>query len=297
MDLKYRILLFVLPLLFGLGSLLIWHSRDLTTTRLIFCDVGQGDAILVTAGTRQVLIDGGPGTRVLDCLAKKMPFWDRTVEMVVLTHAQRDHMEGLIEVLARYQVKTIVTTGVINETDVFRAWEEAVRSEGASIHAPDVGDRFVISQSSLEVLWPFFADAPYGKPSIEEWRVNPPSDLNETSIVMRLEWDPSTGSGSTTCAYLTGDIPKEILQGLIDRECQILKVAHHGSKTGTSKEILEKAKPKVAVIQVGKNSFGHPTEEVLGLLQSKGIKILRNDTDGAVEIVSNGKGFSIKAEK
>lgn len=276
MEFRLRLLLFVVPIITGLGILLLIQSKDLQKARLIFCDVGQGDGMLIVSGTKQVVIDGGPGNRILDCLGGKMPFWDRKIEMVVLTHPQRDHMEGLIAVLARYDVKRVVTTGIGNETDVFRAWEEAVKSEDALVYAPDVGDQFVTrGPLKLSVLWP-------NREMIEKWQDDPPADLNDSSIVMRLDFGQA-------CAYLTGDIPKETLVSLIDRQCEILKVSHHGSKTGTNEEILLKVNPKVAVIQVGKNSYGHPTKEVLDLLQSKGVKILRNDLEGTIEINLDGQ--------
>ena len=293
---KTKFLLSLALIFASLGILFIWQTQSFGKLHLIFCDVGQGDAILISAGTKQVLVDGGPGTRVLECLDDKLPFWDRTVEMVVLTHPQRDHMEGLIAVLARYDVRRVVTTGVKNETDVFRAWEEAVEKEGAKVHEPSVGDRFELEMGlSLIVLYPSVGQ-------IDQWKVNPPSDLNETSIVMRLDFaDPSTllrpirqaqgkqaqDRSGQLCAYLTGDIPKEIMETLIDRSCDILKIAHHGSKTGTNEEILERAKPKVAVIQVGKNSFGHPAKEVIDMLDTHGVKVLRNDVSGTIEVDSD----------
>ena len=289
-NLALRIVFYTSLLLIVLGILVIWQSLKFSKTKLIFCDVGQGDAILLSLGTKQVLVDGGQGSRVLECLGDRLPFWDRTVEMVVLTHPQRDHMEGLIAVLERYGVERIITTGVKADTDVFRAWEAAVKSEGAVVHTTNLGEKFVIDRGralTMTVLWP-------AKAAIGQWKINPPKDLNESSIVMRLDFaDPSTHSvrSGQLCAYLTGDIPREILEGLIDRQCEILKIAHHGSRTGTSLEILEKAKPKIAVIQSGKNSYGHPHKEVLDLLESHGVKILRNDLIGMVEIVDNGRSL------
>lgn len=283
MDQKTKFLGILALILLGLGAITIFQVRDFAQARLVFCDVGQGDGIFITSGTKQVVVDGGPGNRILDCLSAKMPFWDRQIEMVVLTHPQQDHMEGLIGVLERYDVGTVVTTGVPNDTEVFRAWEKAVEVEKARVYVPDIGDRFVIDSrrgTTLFVLWPPNARA-------MEWQADPPSDLNETSIVMRLDFDSS-------CAYLTGDITKEILVDLIDRECQILKVSHHGSRTGTNEEIVDKVNPQIAVIQVGKNSFGHPHKEVLDLLVSKGTKILRNDTEGTFEFKINGGQLTIE---
>lgn len=294
MDLRTKFLTVVAFILFGLGAITTFQFQSLERTRLVFCDVGQGDAILVMSGTRQVLIDGGPGSRVLDCLGKRLPFWDRQIEMVVLTHPQQDHLEGLIAVLERYEVGTVVTTNVANNTELYKEWQKALASSGIRVWEPDVDDRFVINQGrgeTLSVLWPSSAKA-------AEWRADPPSDLNETSVVMRFDAGPSTSSGSTTCAYLTGDITKEILGTLIDRPCDILKISHHGSRTGTNEEILEKAKPKVGVIQVGKNNrFGHPHKEVLDLLISKGVSILRNDINGIIEVESKVKSYKVKIER
>ena len=305
-----KILLTGALILLGLGILFIFQSQSFGVDRLIFCDVGQGDGMVLISKSRQVVIDGGPGRKMSDCLSKYMPFWDRKVEMMVLTHPQKDHMEGLIDVLARYEVAAVVSGGIPNVSGEYKAFSDAVKGEKARVYIGKRGDKFVVGQGlTLRVLWPFGANAPQGKPSIEDWKKNAPKDLNEPSIVMRLEIGSSTGSGhsgseepsgsmrSASCVYLTGDILKEILQGLIDRSCQVLKIAHHGSKTGTNIEILDKVKPKIAVIQVGKNSFGHPHKEVIEMLESKGVKILRNDTNGIIEIISDGKSYKIKTEK
>ena len=141
---------------------------------------------------------------------------------------------------------------------------------------------------SIDILWP---DAQ----RLSQWQASPPSDLNESAIVLRVNYGPSTSSGF--CAYLTADIPKETLQGLIEKECQILKIAHHGSKTGTNEEILNEVRPRLAIIQVGKNSYGHPTKEVLDLLRSKAVKILRNDTNGIIEIKSDGRYLNVTTDR
>src|SRR3989344_5440581 len=287
MGIKSRILLSASVLFCALGLLLIIQTQSLGKLRLVFCDVGQGDGmLLISPGGRQVVVDGGPGTKIVDCLGQKMPFWDRTIEMVVLTHPQKDHMEGLLSVLSRYKVKMIATTGVENETELFKAWQTAIKAEGAKIYVPKAGDRLVLDSvrgqtSSMDVLWPT-------KDKLELWKLAGLSELNKSSVVLRLQMDGF-------CAYLTGDIPKEILEGLIDGTCQVLKISHHGSKTGTNQEILDSIDPKVAIIQVGKNSFGHPHKEVLDLLASKGVKIYRNDINGIVEIESNGESYKVKS--
>ncbi len=271
-------------ILVGLGAIFVFQSFNFGKLRLIACDVGQGDGILmITPQGKEILVDGGPGTKIIQCLSEKMPFWDRTIEMIVLTHPQRDHLEGLLEVVTRYEVKTIATTQVENDTELFEAWQKAVDAEGARIYVPKSGDQMVADSVKIDVLWPT-------SEWLDLWKIAKPGDLNETSVVLRV-------SLGNFCAYLTGDLPKELLSGLFNKSCQVLKISHHGSKTGTDIAVLEKAIPQIAIIQVGHNSFGHPHKEVLNLIESKGIKIFRNDIKGIIEIVTDGQSFKVKSEK
>src|SRR3989344_6719947 len=170
MELKQKFLLTFVLILVCLGVLYTIQLSHLGKLRIIFCDVGQGDAILmITPSGKQLLVDGGPGSRVLGCLSGKMPFWDRNVDAVFLTHPQEDHMEGLVSVLANYKVKMIGSTGVKNNTALFGAWQKAAESEHAKIYTPKRGDRLIIDSSrgsnvTIEILWPF--DSAQGKPSI-----------------------------------------------------------------------------------------------------------------------------------
>lgn len=291
-----KIFLLAVFILTGLGVLSIVQSQNLGKLRFIFCDVGQGDGMLViTPSGKQIVVDGGPGTKIVDCLSRHMPFWDRTIEMMVLTHPQKDHMEGQVEIFARYQVEKVISTGIKSESELYRVWEKELRAEMANIYNPKAGDLLIIESIrghtpkevgplqgnlTLEILWP---DAV----SLALWQSEPPKDLNDSSIVTRLKY-------GQVCAYLTGDITREILEKVVDKQCQILKIAHHGSKTGTNEKILDLVKPKVAIIQVGKNSYGHPHKEVLDLLSASKVRVLRNDKDGTIEINSNGKTLSVK---
>ena len=284
MDQKNKIFLTLAVIFAGLGLLLIFSLQNSGKFRLIACDVGQGDGmLLVSPSGKQIVVDGGPGTKIVDCLSQNMPFWDRTVELVVATHAQKDHMEGLLEVMARYKVKMIAETKVNNGSELYREWEKAVKEEEAKVYIAKKGDRLKIDRLTLDILWP---DAQ----KLNSWQMTSPSDLNESAIVLRTNY-------GQFCVYLTADIPKETLQGLVDKKCQILKISHHGSKTGTNTEIINEVSPRLAIIQVGKNSYGHPTKEVIDLLTSKAVKILRNDTNGIIEITSDGKSFKAKSAR
>lgn len=284
MGLKEKVLFTLAFILFGLGILFIYSAFSFGKVRIIACNVGQGDAgLIVTSAGSQILIDGGPGKKVLECLAKKMPFWDRQVEMIVLTHPQKDHMEGLLAVLENYRVNTIVWTGVAGGGELFSEWKSKIAAEGAKVYIAQTGERLKIDDLAFDVLWP-------SREKLEGWKVDPIGDLNDSSVIMRVNFK---SGDSNYCAYYTGDIPKEILEGVISKPCQILKIAHHGSKTGTNAEVLDEAKPKIAIIQVGKNSYGHPTKEVLDLLNSRNVQVFRNDTDGLVEISINGPSLNV----
>ncbi len=281
-DQKSKFILFLAIILIILGLLFVIESQGAGKLRLVFCDVGQGDGMLiVTPENRQVVIDGGPGTKVVDCLGKKMPFWDHTIEMMILTHAQKDHMEGQIELFERYRIEKVLWNGVGSETAIFDEWSKRLEKEKSAIYLAKAGDSLNIKGLSFDTLWP-------SQSKINDWRILPPQDLNDGSVVLRLDY-------GTFCAYLTGDLPKEILEQIVGKKCQILKISHHGSKTGTNREILDKVKPEIAIIQVGKNSFGHPHKEVLNLLKENSVKTMRNDKHGIIEIETDGKIYKTKS--
>jgi len=256
----------------------IFHLPD-NQLHLVFCDVGQGDAILISQGSNQILIDGGPGQSVLGCLSNHLPFWDREIEVVVATHPETDHITGLIDVIERYNVKQFVVSSLGKESAVFGEFRTAVLNEGSDIYFPKEGDRIKINSLELLVFWPQSQEKVLGATTIER-------GANETSIVLKL----SFGSFD---ALLTGDISTKV-EGQLDLEdVEVLKVAHHGSKYSTSEEFLEQAQPELAVISVGKNPFGHPTKEVIERLSNLAIKLLRTDQEGEIEVVSDGKNWRV----
>src|SRR3989344_4339386 len=173
MDAKTKITATLAVILAGFGVLLILSFQNFGKFRLVACDVGQGDGmLLVSPSGKQIVVDGGPGTKFADCLSQNMPFWDRTVELVVATHAQKDHMEGLLEVLARYKVKMIAETKVNNDSDRYREWKKAVGKEKAKVYVAKKGDGLKIDQLTLDVLWP-------DGQKLGQWQTSPSSDLNE----------------------------------------------------------------------------------------------------------------------
>ena len=248
--------------------------------QVYFFSVGQGDSQFIeTPQGHQILIDGGPNSLVLEKLNKIMPFWDKTIDMVILTHPEKDHMSGLLDVLERYKVDYFIWTGVIKnnaENKILAEILEDLKEKPDSIKIINAyaGIKIKAGDAQMEIIYP-----------LENLVGQEIKDANNTSIVGRLAYRENS-------FLFTGDISSVIekkLAGLYNLKSDVLKVAHHGSKYSTSDLFLRAVKPNIAIIGVGKNSYGHPTQEVLNRLMNFGSKIFRTDIDGDVKILSNGR--------
>lgn len=253
---------------------ILYFSKTLKQDRLkvYFFNIGQGDSIFIeTQNNKQILIDGGPDKKVIQKLSKVMPFWDRTIDLIILTHPQNDHMIGLLEVLKRYKVAGIVETGVFCEKIDCLIWEELKEKEKAKIIKANIGQKIILDKNTeILILYPF-----------ENLSKKVITKLNNTSVVAKLIY----GSHSI---LLTGDIEKQVEEKLIlsgvNLKSEYLKIAHHGSKTSTTEEFLNMVSPKEAVISLGLNRYGHPNKEVIDLLEEKSIKYYRTDKNGDILI-------------
>jgi len=243
-----------------------------------FLDVGQGDSILIkTPFEQNILIDGGPDNSVINQLGKNLPFYDKTIDLMVLTHPDADHVTGLPEVLNRYKVKKVLYTGLVHTTPAFLEWLRLIKEKNIPMQVAVAGQKINLGQNlDLEILWP---DKSYEGQRVEE--------NNMTSIVAKLVY------GQTTFLF-TGDAPVEVEDVMIGEtstfrlRSDVLKVAHHGSKNSSSKDFLQAVRPKYAIIPVGKdNKFGHPSLRVLDSLKDLSINILRTDLGGAIKCTSD----------
>ncbi len=263
-----------------LAWLAVWELSRQRPLEVNFFDIGQGDSIfLQTPERRQILIDGGPDSAVLEKLGKEMPFWDRTIDLVILTHPEHDHISGLIEVLKRYKVKNILWTGILRDTAEYREWKELIQKEEANIYIAKAGQCVILDVTQLCVLYPF--------ESLEGQKFK---DSNNTSIVAKLIF------GETSFLF-TGDVCKSVerkLLGLAEQlDSDVLKVGHHGSKTSTAPEFVEAVSPEVAVVSVGKdNYYGHPHPETIQALE--GTRFFRTDWDGDIKVISDGIDYYVK---
>ncbi|MBA7619792.1 hypothetical protein ES703_27133 [subsurface metagenome] len=250
-------------------------------------NIGDGDAILISRGSQQTLVDGGPDpNKICLELGKAMPFWDRTIELVVLTHPEADHVTGLVEVLHRYRVKQVLESSLENDTGIYKEWQRLIEEKEIKQTVAEAGQQIDLGHGIImEVLHPQ-----------EELMEGTGSDLNNNSIVLRLV------KGEVSF-LLTGDIEWEAEFELIARRANLgstmLKVAHNGSATSTTPEFLAVASPQLAVISVGEdNPFGHPSHEVIDRLEEKlsPENIYRTDKHGTIEFITDGKRLWVKTE-
>ena len=233
----------------GLGGI-FWWTLPNNKAQVIVCDVGQGDAILVTYKNIQMLFDTGPDNKkLMTCLEDHVPFWDKTIEVVILSHGDSDHIGGLNDLLKSYKVAQLF-------------------SNEQNIYSQKIGQNEIVSTNMFD-----FEVVSSGE-----------NNGNDDSIVGYLTSKRKEGWSM----FMSGDISAEIEQRLVwrktvDKPVDVLKVSHHGSETATSEEILEILEPKIAVISVGKNNnFGHPREKTLERLKSKNIEIRRTDLEGEI---------------
>jgi competence protein ComEC len=252
-------------------------------------DIGQGDAILIESPTgRTVLIDGGPDPDLtLRRLGANLPFFQRRIDLMLLTHPHEDHIAGLVEVLARFRVGMLIHAGIPFDNPAYpRLLTDARHEAGLRLVLGRAGQRLAIdTTTSVEIIYPTATDAAGPLPD---------GDINNASIVAVLR------SGGFV-ALLTGDAEAPIEARLADRglldPVDVLKVGHHGSRSGTTARLLELTRPAAALISVGTgNEYGHPAAVTLATLAGQpGLSVHRTDLEGDLEVVSDGRAFSVRS--
>lgn len=238
-------------------------------------NVGQGDAIFIDADY-DVIVDGGPSDMIVEKMTVILPFWDRSIDLIVNTHPHADHLTGLIHVLNRYLVGEVWVSGQVYQTRFAGEFEDLF------------GDRSLIATSGqwlqldqevlIRVLWPVA--------NLEGIELDDP---NDGSIVLLVEC-------FETRILLTGDIGAEQELAIMNQagDIDVLKVSHQGSNTSSHIDFLNATDPEVAIISVGENDYGHPHEGVLNRLNQIGVQIYRTDLHGDVRVICSEDGYEIK---
>ncbi|KKT43167.1 MAG: ComEC [Candidatus Wolfebacteria bacterium GW2011_GWE2_44_13] len=269
MKKHFTIIIFILVVL----DLVAWGSILFDEfgkqLELYFFDVGQGDSeMIVMPGNVKLLMDGGPdNSKAVQQLDAVVPWHDRYIDMVMISHAELDHFGGLLDVLERYEVGVFIYNGEGSDSESFKELARVIKEQKIPVVIMEEGDSISYSNNILKILSEN-SDANKG-------------DKNESAIVAKFE-----GGGIST--LFTGDIGKPTEQWLTQNkniQADIIKIPHHGSKFSSTQEFLKAVRPKVAVIEVGKNSYGHPTKDVLDRIKNAGAQLFRTDTDGMVRLV------------
>ncbi|MFA5854119.1 MAG: MBL fold metallo-hydrolase [Patescibacteria group bacterium] len=280
---RHHLLLIVLALAAAFSIAGIIEQRRLAVSasaHIWFFDVGQGDSALIRDREgKDFLIDGGPDASVLEGLSNAMPFWDRTIDVVLVTHLDTDHYVGLFGVIKKYKVGEIWWSGVAPTTDTARRFIAAVEARGITQRFVQAGESAAFADgSSFRVLWPR---------EDTRGRVVPPTTTNAKGGGTNDFGIVGTFSCGQERTLFTADVSAHVEAKLLDDPASVravvLKVPHHGSTHSSSEAFLDAVDPDEAVISVGAgNRYGHPTPRVLAALLERGISVRRTDREGVV---------------
>jgi len=252
-----------------------------------FLDVGQGDAVLFYRGSQQVLVDGGPGPQALELeLGRLMPFWDRTIELVVLTHEHTDHITGLVDVLKDYQVGRVLLPAFESDLPVCQEWRRLIEEKAIPTTSACAGQLITLGGVTIYVLNP--PQTPL---------TDTDSDIDNASIVLRVEMEKVS---FLLCGDMGCEGENELIMQRLAARTTVLKVGHHGSASATSAAFLDVVMPDIAVISVGAgNDYGLPSQETIDRLENAvGAKnIYRTDERGTIEFTTDGGHLWVTTER
>lgn len=249
-----------------------------------FLDIGQGDSTLIrTPQHHTILIDAGPTGAVLQKLGKALPFYDRAIDLAIITHPQTDHFAGFLDVAERYTIKQLITSDIPYKSPEWSAFTQKVVAHRIPVSFVSSERTITIEDGvSIELVWPIST-------AVDTLHL---PDANEGSVVALLRYGEHeflfTGD-------ISADTEAQLLAHNLIPDIDILKVAHHGSKTSSSEEFIAQAQPEIAVMMLGRdNTFGHPNARTLRTLNQAGVIFYRTDTDGDVTVASDGNTYVVR---
>lgn len=254
--------------------------------KISFFDVGQGDAIFIqTPSGKEMLIDGGPTNIILSRLDGELSYFNRDIDVVVATHPDADHVTGLIPVLEKYKVNSIVISPSVGDTEVFGDFNKHVDDEHADVHVAHTGDEIDFHDGVIvRVLYP------------EEKYIAKKNDTNDSSVSVLVTYDEQS-------FLLTGDLPtakenKLFWNKVLPKNITVFKAGHHGSKTSSGEQLLSYIRPEYAIISAGKNNrYGHPNVETLERLQTYAKEIISTIDRGTISFITDGRLMEVKTSR
>lgn len=243
-----------------------------------FLDVDQGLCILVKLGDEVLIYDGGERDTSSQVVAYVKDLGITEIDYMISSHYDSDHVSGLIGCLNAFDVKNVIGSNYEHNSKLYGSFIDAVKAEGLEMQYPEVGTEYSFGEAVITILSP------------EEIS----KDSNANSVAIKLTYGESD-------FIFTGDADygseRDMVASGIDIDCEVLSVGHHGSASSSSSIFLENTTPEYVVISCGKgNSYGHPHEEVMELLESMEIDVFRNDVQGTVVATTDGKSITWSQE-
>jgi competence protein ComEC len=274
---KKEYIALLILIIFVIGILFVYFYKPQTNImKVAFLDVGQGDSIFIQAPNGvQMLVDGGRGGKVLSELSRLMPFGDKSIDIVIGTHPDADHIGGLVSVLENYEVENFVEPGAISNSKIYNTLENKIEEKKIKHILGRAGQRIILDNEKniyFEILFP--------NQNVQNW------ETNDASIIGKLVYGESS-------VMLSGDSPisKELYlvnNKRADLDVDILKLGHHGSRTSSSIQFLQATSPEMTIISAGRdNSYGHPHKEVVDKLSVLHIPYLATYKEGTIICTSD----------
>lgn len=294
---KKLLLIISIPITLLAGAIIIRiltvRPRVVTapTCRLVFLDVGQGDAVLIqTPDGQDLVIDGGPSAQVSRDLGKYLGFGNNEIEVAVLTHPDSDHLTGMLAIIQDWPVRTILTTGVVAETELYRRWRATLEDVAGTVQSVMVGQHYQLgTYLAVDIVWP---DRSWDGVTYTAKANDGRGGINDVSVGTKIT---CAGSSVLMIGDASDAVEKKLLFLSADLQVDLLKISHHGSRFSSSHEFLRAVKPDMAVIPVGvKNRYGHPHPTVLERLRVLEIPVYRTDTAGTLEFESRPGGWKLR---
>lgn len=272
-----------------IATFLVWSAyfslRPADKLMVSFFDVGQGDsAFIETPNHRQILIDSGPDNSVLAKIGRSAAFYDRYIDILIITHPDSDHLAGAVEMARNYDIGLILTNGQECATKICAEFDKIVKEKNIKVVMASAGQKINFgSNVKIDILEPESSTANSGK-----------NTDNNSSIISYLVY------GSDSFLF-TGDAEVKEELDLVNLwpglNAEVLKVAHHGSKNSVNEVFLQKIEPKFSIISVGaKNKYGHPHIETIETLKKIGSDVLRTDLKGDIVMETTGAGITINSK-
>ncbi len=261
----------------------VYFSQPDEKLNIYFFDVGQGDAELIQKANWQILVDGGPDDIVIERISNVMPIDDRKIETIIITHPHADHITGLIEVINRYEIEKIILTKVGYESATYKSLLELIDKKKIKTITPKIGDvEYLFDQGKITYLWP-------GE-EVSRFENN----LNNSSIVFRFDY------GDFNCIF-SGDAEIESWTEIFKKQknnlpdIDVIKIPHHGSRTGLNENMTNIMRPDIAIISLGiNNKYGFPHQEILDILAKNKTRVYRTDQEKTINIRTDGGNYEIK---